>query len=515
VKAKPAGRPVLFVLLLIALAASLARVAFIESHLDEDACMAIGWLLSKGWRLYSDVFTHHTPLDYLPASLLAGVFGPSETAMRAFMIFVWAAAAAAVYAALRRREAGARTAVLFALLSSQWLTYWYGQMMLVENYWGYATAGALALLASPLGLEPDPSRGRAAALGALIALILTASPVCLPVAALLALWAAADARWRGLGPWAAAGAAGWLAIFGAWAFVHADLGLLWTHVVVFNRDVYARFCGAGASPIAGFWRGALESIAGDFASAFAWRSLEGYFEGLMKLVALGWIAWSLAARRPLEAAWKLAFLIALRSRPEHMRNAPPFHAAPFYLASTLVGASALAHAWGALGPSRRRRAAFAAAAAAMLLPTLGATSLETASLRPYAHPDAAYESVVAAVRACTAPEDRAAAFPFEPRFYLDAERLPAAPGVFYLPWQDAWEPQRRATLAALARERPKVVLIREMTVWGVPWSEFGAGIIAWLKTERYASVVPGAELQLFVRRDAAPSFVACARRAAR
>ncbi len=481
--------------------------------------MAIGWLLSKGWRLYSGIFTHHTPLDYLPASLLADVFGPSTTAMRAFMIALWAIVAATLYRALRPRAVGAWTAVFFAILSSQWLTYWYGQMMLVENYWGYAVVLALALLGSPLELEPDPSPRRAVAVGALIALILTASPVCFPVAALLALWVVADGRWRGLSRWSAVGAAGWLALFGLWAFAHADLGRLWEHVIVFNREVYARFYGLENRAVLGFWQLALEHSVAYFASTFDARNLEMYFEGLIKIVALGWVAWSLANRRWAQAVWKLAFIVVLQSRPEKTADAPPFHAAPFYLAATLIAASAIARTWQAL--SGRPRVVFAVAAAGLLLPTLWATSFATASLRPFSRPDAVYESILAAVRTCTTPEDRVAALPCYPRFYLDTARLPATPSVFYLPWQEAWEPQRRATLDSLRRERPKVVLIQDTKVWGVPWNEFGAGINAWLKAAGYMPVMrstdPAAPLrvQLLVRPDAAPAFVACAQETAR
>jgi hypothetical protein len=510
-------RPRRFAVLLAVLTASLAGVALIESHWDEDSCIAIGWLVSKGWRLYSDIFTHHTPLDYLPASLIADVFGPSLMVMRAFMIALWAAVAAALYAVLRRREVGARTGVFFALLSSQWLTYWYGQMMLIENYWSYAVVLALALLGSPLGLEPGPSPRRAAALGALIAFVLTASPVCLPVSVLLALWAVADARWRGLGRWMAAGAAGWLVFFGAWASAHADLGLLWQNAVVFNREVYARFYGLKGGAVLSFWRRALDHNAAYFASAFEFGNLERYFESLAKLIAMSWVAWSWAERRWAQAVWKLAFLVVVHSRPEKFPDAPPFHAAPFYMTTTLIAAAALARIWDAL--SGRRRTAFALAAAALLLPTLWATSLATASLRPFARSDDAYDTMLAAVRSCTAPQDRVVWMPCNPRFYLDTDRLPATPSVFYLPWQEAWEPQRRATMDALARHRPKVVLIQDTTIWGVPWHVFGSGVDSWLKAERYAPVLqstdPAARLrfQLFVRPDAAPAFVACARNA--
>jgi hypothetical protein len=499
-----------YCLLLAALTASLARVAYIESHWDEDACVAIGWLLSRGWRLYSGVFSHHTPLDYLPAAALASLFGPSPFAARTFMIALWAAVAAALFAALRRRPEGERTAVLFSVLSSQWLTYWFGQMMLVENYWGYAAASALALLGSPLGLEPEPSPRRATAVGALIALILTASPVCAPVAALLVLWAAADARWRPHARSFALGAGVWLALFGAWAAAHADLSLLWLHAVVFNRDVYAKFYGLEGGAVAGFWLRALEHNAAYFSAIFDRAGAEGWFETLIKLVAVGWAAWSFAERRWAQGAWKLAFIIALNARPERTPGAPPFHAAPFYLTATMIAAAALARAWGAL--AGRRRTAFALAAAAALVPTLWATSLATAALRPLARPDPVYAGAVADVRACTAPQDRVSALPCYPRFYLDVERLPATPSVFYFPWQDAWEPQRLATIEALERGRPVVVLLQDTTVWGVPWRKYGAGVEARLAAKGYAPAAGSAAgpLRLLVRPDAAASFAACA-----
>lgn len=497
-------RPSRFAVLLTVLAASLARVAFVESHWDEDACVAIGWLMTKGWRLYSDIFSHHTPLDYLPASIMASLFGPSPFAARAFMLVLWAAACAGLYAALRRRKDGALAATLFAVLSSQWLTFWHGQMMLVENLWSYAAVSALALLGGPLGLEPDPSPRRAAVIGALIGVILTASPVCLPVAGLLALWAGADPRWRPHARFFALGAASWLAVFGAWAALHADLSLLWLHVVTFNRDVYARFHGD-------FWRRAAEHNASFFSTALDWSTLELYFQAVIKLAAMSWAAWTLAERKWAQGLWKIAMLLALNSRPEKSFGATPFHAAPFYLVVTASIAAALAKVWGSLDG---RRKGFAFAAAAALLPTLGATSLATESLRRHAKPNAGYDAIAKAVRTCTAADDRVAAFPFYPRFYLDTRRLPATPSVFYLPWQDAWEPQRAATLAALAKNRPKAVLIQDAAVWGAPWKEYGAGVNAWLADQGYApvSALDASAGTLLLRPDVASEFSECAQK---
>jgi hypothetical protein len=141
--------------------------------------------------------------------------------------------------------------------------------------------------------------------------------------------------------------------------------------------------------------------------------------------------------------------------------------------------------------------------------------MATASLKRYARESPRYLILVDAVRRCAAPDDRVAAFPHYPRFYLDTGRLPAAPSVFYLPWQAAWARQNSATLVGLRRLRPKAVLVQEAAIWDIPWREYGRDINSWL-AQGYVPVVPGFQpgpdsgFQLFVRKDAAAAFVRCA-----
>jgi len=183
----------------------------------------------------------------------------------------------------------------------------------------------------------------------------------------------------------------------------------------------------------------------------------------------------------------------------------------------LLVACGLARLWGAAlrRGGRLWPALLAALALAVLAPTLLPTSAATASLRRYARESPRYRSAVDAVRRCAAPDDRVAAFPCYPRFYMDTGRLPAAPSVFYLPWQEAWDRQRSATWAGLWRNRPKAVLVQEALVWGIPWRVYGRDIDDWL-AQGYLPVTrepkPGTDsgFQLFVRKDAAADFARCA-----
>ena len=515
---KPKGHPIdvrfwAFLALLAYLAFDLSRVAFIESHPDEDACMAIGWLLSKGWRLYGDVFSHHMPLDYIPSWAVASLAGNRLEAFRGCMILMWATTCLGLYVALRRRDDASTRLVpyLFACLSSQWLTFWMGQMMLVESYWGYIVVLLLAIIGGPLGLPERPVDAVESVLaGFLLAVLLSASLTCVLPFACLLIWLAADPDWRKAWKGLLAGAVAWSGLLLLWCARHVDLSQWYAQVVWFNTHVYPRFYGFQTGHLySGFLAAALKDTAAYFAAVPHGSLLEWYFEGLIKIGALGWIVWSFARRNAFRGAWWLVFIVAVKARAERFAFVIPFHTAPFYLAATLLVAIELSRLWALVQrrSSLRLSAAAALAAAIVLAPTIVATSMATASLKGFAKADPAREAAVSAIRRCTAPADPIAAFPFGARYYLETSRVPAVPNVLYLPWQAAWEPQHAATLAGLAQARPKAVIIEDTEVWGVPWKEYGRDVEAEVR-KHYVPVPLGPEsgeparVRLYVQRFA-------------
>jgi hypothetical protein len=501
--------------LLAALALDLSRAAFVEPHWDEDACLSIGWLLSRGWKLYRDAFSHHLPLDYLPSWLVAVLTGGSFSGARVFMLLVWIAFCALAYEAWTRRRGETLAPFFLALLSSQWLTYWYGEMMLVENYWAYAAALGLLLLE---GRRP-PGRRAAAALGACLGVLSCASLVCAAPLACFLIWLLADRGWRAQWRWAAAGAAAWLVPFWAWAALHADLSQLWAQAVRFNVEIYPRFFGY-SSAVGGFWAAALASDARYFGSLIVVRSVEEYFEALLKLAVLIWCAApAFQPGRRAQALWRAVFVLAVRARPERMRRAVPYHSAPYFVLATVAAAELLSAGWRRLsGKSRAARWGAAFAAAILLAPTLVATSQATLDLRRYAAPSAAAEAVSRALSACLPSGEKILVLPMAPRLYMDARREPAAPAVFYLPWQAAWPPQRDAHLAALReRKAGAVVLQADAGVWDWDWKDY-AGDLQTLLDEGYAPVSRGAAgedapaFTVYARKGEEKAFVACAAR---
>ena len=506
---------------MLVLAFDIGRVAFIESHWDEDACISISWLLSKGWRLYGDVFSHHMPLDYIPGWAIASLFGNRFEVFRGFMIFLWAAACSGLFFSLRRHESESARLVpfLFAVLSSQWLTYWMGQMMLVESYWGYAIILLLATIGGPIGLPSRRVHGGAAVLvGFLMGLLLSASLTCVLPFACLAAWMRGDGDWRGAWKGLLGGFAAWSGLFFLWCLAHVDLAQWYRQAVGFNVDVYARFQHFElANPFLGLILKAFKETAAYFLAAGYGSPLERYFEGILKAGLLGWIGWNLVNRRFFAALWWLIFIVSIKARSERFIYTAPLHSTPFFLVAVLVLSVEMAGIWSFIRRRNGLRVSLAAAfaGAVLLAPTLIATSLATASLKEYAGNNPRHERLLAAIRKCTASSDRLAAFPFYSRVYFDSERLPAIPNVFYLPWQAAWPPQHSGTLGGLERSRPKVVIIQDTSIWGIPWSQYGHDVEAWVRN-RYVPIIldlasgGGAGVQLYVLKDEAAEFVRCA-----
>ncbi|MBI5595676.1 MAG: hypothetical protein HY928_06245 [Elusimicrobia bacterium] len=514
--------PAVFLALLALLGADLARVSFIESHWDEDACIAIGWLLSKGWRLYGDVFSHHMPLDYIPSWAISSFFGTGFVLFRGFMLILWAAVCSALYLVSRRQEPGPARAVpfVYVVLSSQWLTYWMGHLMLVESYWGYAVVLLLALIGTPLGFRRESvHRAEPVLVGALLGLVLSASLTCALPFACLAAWLAHDPDWRPRWRGVAVGFLAWLVVFGLWCLRYVGWSQWYTQAFWFNANVYAAFYPFDvANPYFGFLLQAVKDNASYFAAALSWSDLGQYFEGLLRLAVLGWVLWNALQRRFFAALWWVLFTVCIRARAERFAYAPPFHATPFFLTAVLLLSAGAARAWYAVRGRGLRPALGAMTLAALLFaPTLLTTSMATAALKPFGGDNRKYEMLLGAVRACTAPDDRLAVFPCYPRFYTDSGRLPATPNVFYLPWQEAWEPQRTATLRGLEQSKPKVVIIQDTTIWGIPWKKYGGAVEEWV-AGRYVPVVRGTDpeedlrVQMFVLKEHAAEFVLCAGR---
>jgi hypothetical protein len=75
-------------LLFLSVLIALTQVYYVYYNFgDEGSTITIGWLVSKGWVLFRDVFSHHFPLAYVFVALVIKVFGSSILTIRLSLIF--------------------------------------------------------------------------------------------------------------------------------------------------------------------------------------------------------------------------------------------------------------------------------------------------------------------------------------------------------------------------------------------------------------------------------------------
>lgn len=478
---------------------------------DEDDHTTIGWLLTKGETLYGSVFSHHMPLPYLTAQIVASLSPTDHPAhFRAVPWLVYAAVAAALALSplVRGQPAAACLAgSAYLVLVTITVPPFLGHLLLADNLAGCGLAIAFALVILPVLIGAGVRPLDAAAGGAALGFALAASPTAIFPAAAAVVGMGATTMFRrpceGLlsrvvlpgvtGATAAlAAVAIWLARFGSLrGFVE--------EVVRFNRRFYTPFALGPDEQMTG---GVLRRMAREWLNLLAGSASVPdlhrriVFASILLAVVASVSAGFLAARRAAVPPSRVPMVTPLLNSTTLLAifvlSAPRgfnFRALPFLIlvcaSGALIGAAALAES-----PSLGRAAVFLAVPAPLLVLSLqdGINRIEVRS--PLTWP---YElrAVADHIRTHTSPDERIAAFPSAPRVYLETKRLPATDSVFFLPWQAKWEesrPLESSTCAQLRRARPRYVVINPERIWDLwPWAGYGACIDQFAK-ENYTKL---------------------------
>jgi hypothetical protein len=519
--------PVLF----LAVVAASGYRFYLARHLldftDENDHTAVGWLLTQGETLYGSLFSHHMPLPYLLAQLLAFAF-PDAPASAFRLIPLLAYLLVGVLLVVSpvgrmNRRAGWLAGAAFLVLVSITLPPFLGHLLLMDNLEGCGLAVFLAFITLPALLR-IPCRKRDDLVGGLGAgFALAASPMALfPLAAgalpLLTSGLRSREEARALLLRLARIAAGvaafaipvalWLVSFGSPRGFVAD-------VFDFNREAYAPFLGAPdgstlkllAIGLAEWARLANVPSARDI--LFLWRSLMAFlFLAAGALAATAFLA-SRGAEEPgskvvrgAVATGELVVLLAL----SRLRGFE-FRALPFLILVLTLGSIS-----GGLLLAVRRRLRDAALSGLFVAPIV-VFSLLHRTTRVNASAPAPWPPQVAPIaeyiRSHTDPRERIAVFSVSPRLYLEARRHPATDSVFYLPWQARWDEvrtDRPTTCDQLRASRPRFVYYQTQTIWGTfEWSRYGACIDRFVRENYRPLPEPAFQNSLWERRPPAAS----------
>ncbi|VVB88195.1 Uncharacterised protein [uncultured archaeon] len=104
---------------------------------DESDNLAVGWLISKGYVLYKDVFSHHMPFPYYYSSFLISLglkdFVSLRFGMSLTILFFWV-----LIIVIFKNKINYKILCVLILLSALAHPIFWGQMFLADSFFGYS-----------------------------------------------------------------------------------------------------------------------------------------------------------------------------------------------------------------------------------------------------------------------------------------------------------------------------------------------------------------------------------------
>jgi hypothetical protein len=446
---------------------------------DETQNYVAAVMIRHGLRLYKDILLNHGPLEDLLAWLVSYVTGTQDFS-RARLIVVALALAACLAVATSPALGRGYTARLWAAalflapLSALWFVHPL-HMLIYHALTGYLATILLAQLVLPAIAGVRIGTMGAFISGASGVLAVTSTyPMVVPVGLCVAAAAVALSAYDG---WpavrrmflalAAGGVTAALPV-ALWITLYADWVGLFVYHIYFNTFVYAHI--VGYSP-----RDAFRAIIFSFTPAMRAHSFA------VCLGALGLLgAWRRHASGRAGRAIGLGLTVAaiLMLNPTGSPDFPD-------VAQMIACFGLMAVALGArLGETHGVRLV-GAVVAALAVVVAGEAVAHTALISPHGmlrskapiailRPNPR-DPIVAEIQRLVHPGETILALPFMPAYYIQAQRLPASPDIYYLPFQAEYD---RAPILGrvvdlcgdIGRVRPPVILLMEvpMGIWGPP-----------------------------------------------
>jgi hypothetical protein len=170
-------------LLILSALVGMTQVFYVYYNLgDEGDTIAVGWLISKGWVLYKDIFSHHFPLPYLWAGLVMKLFGATILSVRLSLILLrtFVFAVAMIYS--RDKLALGITALAWSLVGHIYL----GNGLLYHSFSGIFLVSAVAIGLTVMTPKHPISKGSVFSMGIFCGLLVLSDALkFLPAVALM------------------------------------------------------------------------------------------------------------------------------------------------------------------------------------------------------------------------------------------------------------------------------------------------------------------------------------------
>ena len=494
-----------------------------QEFVDESDNLLGGYLISRGWRLYRDYFSHHMPLPYYLAAIPSVVGISSLDGYRTFTSLVVLAFWGFILLRFRSRLPEALLCLLVAALAIAQPAYW-GHMLLAENLLAYALLVLVLYVVAYPSLDFARADQVAIALCAYVALMSTLI-AAYPLIVLAAFYA--WQRVRAMKPSSPlafvrdeAGFTGivllpYLLTLAA-LFASGTFADFVNDAITFNRVYYSQFT-LDSQPAAILVDAALND------ARYVRDSLHpisfGGIDGLLLVANL--VATVLIARKRgiAHGLFYGALLVTSRMRADFFHNQPYDVLSILSLVIALAAMFRATRARWLAGRDRQRPliALPTAVLAGRVVLVVGSVAFVAWALvffgrtlrdYPIAHASrfqpASYAAYVGIVDTLTGPGDTVWIAPLDPYAYLAVGRLPATEYAFYLPWQSASTEINQRLISDLKRTRPPVIIYhRNMAIWyRYALRDYGRAVYAYIQ-DQYVVVDERDPLwgDVFLRKD--------------
>lgn len=424
---------------------------------DESETVVITKLLASGMSLYSEVFSQHGPLIYLPGLLVEKVSEATISTQRIPIAVLQLLALLALYCSplIRSRAVGNIYVMLAATIMVVYISAYFGHMYLYHSMAGLLLVIILAQLTLPAIVVPEKLTLRHVVLGnALIGALPFLAITYIPAAVLLFI--ASLRRPFFLPAWSSlAGAV--LAGIVYLAAIGSIPGFLAIHVYL-NLYIYS------AMPHTGM--GGLGAILLSIIAIFSYD-----FQGFLLLLAFV-LAMAALAMKEDKLPWR-TFALALAVGSLTVRGAS-FWGVPFYYAMLALPLIFAYHA-----PILRDKALVPICLAAMICFAKLSLVIPYDAQRFQARQIPQTTEFAQIVQQLTDPDDRIIVYSFNNFEYLAADRLPASGSIYYLPHQEFYNENplfgiRVTACRDIEQYRPKVMFIDKWNAWNrYPWGTYG------------------------------------------
>jgi hypothetical protein len=493
------------VLLLISAVLASFQVYYIYYNSGEEGdTIAVGWLSSKGWVLYKDVFSHHFPFPYFYVALIVKLFGTTILPIRLSLIFLRTLVFGISMKFSRYRLALGITALGWSLVGHLYL----GNALIYYSFSGIFVVGCLAIGISFINDEREVTRTGLFMLGLFGGLAIMSDPLMLfPTSAIiifvmlsLVSKRSRAKKWSHIGSESLAVVAGYGLFFGSYliyALLTKSLTDFIQNGILFNIVIYSKY----TPPFTlGNWLRTLASGL-DIGNPLWFANVSPFYQwdsftSLDYWVFSGFFYHAVILLAASMCLWKRKFLagvtLYVTASLTMIRSVTLFYAAPFVLVAFFVCAWLISGEAFSSSPSLSRPSQRIGLGAQKTLWLVVVLAFAWLNIRgagflladinrlnyDYYFGRQAHETTIYRTLARHCAGARLLVYPLDPIIYFFAQIPPASKYIYMTPWTA--EIGQAEVVKALSDQPTMLFIDRNAEIWGYPIEDYMPDVLRYV-----------------------------------